>query len=619
MTLTSPMTPFGLKAAKAMTNLKHMAAAPQEQLPHQSAFKKQKTASESAIKMKEAAAALTGLARMIEGDQENMAPGSTKQQQHFAMGTSSSSSSSKPPRQGFASWMSRSLKNNKIAAVAPLLNHHANSNRPPPQSPMAAQQQQHNHHLSAADRARVSQVVMPPRRPNPLGWMWPSLPVRPPHMFGGGGGCFPGMQQQNHPPPRQSSSSKSSTTTAAAATAPIRHQRRPVVPPKSNNNSSSNNNNVWTEDDEQRLKHLEAEYRFEQAKAKKHAWNLAANTNSSNNNSYPLPPSLMRASSLDEEDATVSTATDFNDVPASRKKRTTWTDEEDERLRSIVSALEYDGNRKANWTDVARLMPGRDSKQCRDRWLNHLDPALAKHANSPWTAEEDEKLVNFIKNHGTRWRLMQLTILPNRSELTIKNRWNSSMKRRYTRYLADKWGVPPANIQLLNSQGLLHPGVSVEQMLDIAKCNMAHVNRNFGEPLSCKDELVVYDEDAAADKSTVKTIVSQLNASSHSGMEDTTTPTFVRVIKTKMSDESVRDELGVIEVPPDHCFATTRTHLFQRFGLDNNKWKFTLPEFGIITAKQEIDLGCMNPILKHLKMGRGTRVEPAELVIVEQA
>jgi hypothetical protein len=246
-----------------------------------------------------------------------------------------------------------------------------------------------------------------------------------------------------------------------------------------------------------------------------------------------------------------------------------------------------------------------------------LDPALIKHANSPWTPEEDRKLIMFIKKHGTRWRLMQLTILPNRSELTIKNRWNSSMKRRYTRYLADKWHVHPNSIQLLNAQGLLHPGVSVDQMLEVAQFSMSHVNRSFGEPLSDKAALVVGEENKT---SLVKEMVKKLDGEATDAQLAVIgeKPAFVRIFKTKMSDEDVREELGVLEIPQDSCFATTRATLFQRFGLDST-WKFSLPEFGIITAKQELDLGRMCPLMKRLGLGLGTKAQPVELSVVEQA
>jgi hypothetical protein len=42
------------------------------------------------------------------------------------------------------------------------------------------------------------------------------------------------------------------------------------------------------------------------------------------------------------------------------------------------------------WAEIAKYLPGRNGKQCRERWHNQLDPAIRKDA---WTAEEDATLI----------------------------------------------------------------------------------------------------------------------------------------------------------------------------------------------------------------------------------
>jgi len=42
------------------------------------------------------------------------------------------------------------------------------------------------------------------------------------------------------------------------------------------------------------------------------------------------------------------------------------------------------------WAEIAKYLPGRNGKQCRERWHNQLDPAIRKDA---WTAEEDFTLI----------------------------------------------------------------------------------------------------------------------------------------------------------------------------------------------------------------------------------
>lgn len=39
------------------------------------------------------------------------------------------------------------------------------------------------------------------------------------------------------------------------------------------------------------------------------------------------------------------------------------------------------------------------SKNCRQRWCNHVDPKIRKD----WTEKEDLTMLNYIKDHGKRW------------------------------------------------------------------------------------------------------------------------------------------------------------------------------------------------------------------------
>ncbi len=41
------------------------------------------------------------------------------------------------------------------------------------------------------------------------------------------------------------------------------------------------------------------------------------------------------------------------------------------------------------WSEIAARISGRIGKQCRERWFNHLDPAIKKGG---WSAEEDRIL-----------------------------------------------------------------------------------------------------------------------------------------------------------------------------------------------------------------------------------
>ena len=58
--------------------------------------------------------------------------------------------------------------------------------------------------------------------------------------------------------------------------------------------------------------------------------------------------------------------------PGSRKGQ--WTDEEDAIVVDAVqNSIEDPFTR---WSDLAQKLPGRVGKQVRDRWVNHLNPAI---------------------------------------------------------------------------------------------------------------------------------------------------------------------------------------------------------------------------------------------------
>ena len=54
-----------------------------------------------------------------------------------------------------------------------------------------------------------------------------------------------------------------------------------------------------------------------------------------------------------------------------------WTDEEDNLVRALVD--KYGPQR---WSFIAKFVPDRLGKQCRERWHNHLNPMILK---SEWS------------------------------------------------------------------------------------------------------------------------------------------------------------------------------------------------------------------------------------------
>jgi hypothetical protein len=99
-----------------------------------------------------------------------------------------------------------------------------------------------------------------------------------------------------------------------------------------------------------------------------------------------------------------------------------FTAEEDQAIEKHVQA-----NGPRRWPVVcAQLGSRRSPKQCRERWFNQLDPNVHQ---SPWTAEEDQKIFDAYQRVGPKWTLIA-SELPGRPDNAIKNRWNSSIAKR---------------------------------------------------------------------------------------------------------------------------------------------------------------------------------------------
>ena len=103
---------------------------------------------------------------------------------------------------------------------------------------------------------------------------------------------------------------------------------------------------------------------------------------------------------------------------------------EDIAISKLVSEF---GTRE--WTLLSRKLSeiygitGRTGKQCRERWINHIDPQVSQ---SDIIEDEEELLFAAYKKHGTKWAEIAKE-MPGRTDNIVKNHFYSIIRKQFRR------------------------------------------------------------------------------------------------------------------------------------------------------------------------------------------
>ncbi|XP_060207624.1 transcription factor MYB41-like [Lycium barbarum] len=123
-------------------------------------------------------------------------------------------------------------------------------------------------------------------------------------------------------------------------------------------------------------------------------------------------------------------------------KKGPWTTEEDDKLMEYIQEHGH-----GNWQLVPkRAGLNRCGKSCRLRWTNYLRPDIKRGG---FSEEEEEMIINLHSVLGNKWSRIAAH-LPGRTDNEIKNLWNTHLKKKLL-----KSGIDPVTHQPITDPNLL--------------------------------------------------------------------------------------------------------------------------------------------------------------------
>ncbi len=113
-------------------------------------------------------------------------------------------------------------------------------------------------------------------------------------------------------------------------------------------------------------------------------------------------------------------------------KKGVWEPREDEILvqqaqKQLSERLTQGKTAKIEWGKVKNAIPGRTAKQCRERWVNNLNPEISREQ---WTRLEDATIMRLFPEMPQKWAAIAKQI-PGRTENAVKIRYKTLSRPDY--------------------------------------------------------------------------------------------------------------------------------------------------------------------------------------------
>ncbi|XP_050226964.1 MYB-like transcription factor ODO1 [Mercurialis annua] len=169
-------------------------------------------------------------------------------------------------------------------------------------------------------------------------------------------------------------------------------------------------------------------------------------------------------------------------------KKGPWTAEEDNKLINFILT-----NGQCCWRAVPKLAGlRRCGKSCRLRWTNYLRPDLKRGL---LTESEEQLVIDLHSRLGNRWSKIAAR-LPGRTDNEIKNHWNTHIKKKLL-----KMGIDPITHQPFHNQQPKTEQTSLSQetlnnnITNNQENNDSEENSSSSPPENCSstDESVLFN------------------------------------------------------------------------------------------------------------------------------